>query len=245
MAAESARLFASVETEVGRVRPGSTEDVAMFIRQLIFNGDLRPGQRVTQADITRCLGVSHIPLRGALIDLERAGWITIENYRGAFVNALDPNMIHDHFDVSGLIYEFAIHLAMKRSGSEFVEAITSLQSDLAQTTDGDKAAEYVVRFYGIIGDYAKSCRLLVVRRAIFSSLSPGSALKESPAAVDHQRRSIAKVVRAVRRNDTDEAGAEIRRALQESSREVIRLFRDRGLFDLPTTSSTSPPRARH
>src|SRR5947209_10509671 len=95
---------ASGSTAKGLIRRSSGEQAALYIRQLIFNGVLRPGQRVPQDDIATALGVSRIPLREALIALEREGWVTIEIHRGAFVNAVSPETINDHFDLVGLLY---------------------------------------------------------------------------------------------------------------------------------------------
>ena len=69
------------------VRTSSGEQIASHIRWLIFDGSLRPGMRVPQDTIARNLGVSRIPVREALIVLEREGWVTIEMHRCAFINA--------------------------------------------------------------------------------------------------------------------------------------------------------------
>ena len=58
-------------------RPSSGDLVAIHVRTLIFNGELRQGDRVHQDDIARQLGVSRIPVREAIIALDREGWLTI------------------------------------------------------------------------------------------------------------------------------------------------------------------------
>ena len=63
--------------------------------------------RVPQDAIAQDLGVSRIPVREALIVLEREGWVTNEMHRGAFINALDEPTVHDHYELFGLIYGFA------------------------------------------------------------------------------------------------------------------------------------------
>ena len=77
--------------------------------------DLKPGTRVPQDDIARVLGVSRIPVREALIALEREGWVTIEMHRGAFVNALDEQAARDTYELFGLVYGFAVRRANGRA----------------------------------------------------------------------------------------------------------------------------------
>jgi DNA-binding GntR family transcriptional regulator len=214
------------------VRRSSAEHVALYIRQLIYNGVLRPGQRVPQDDITRALGVSRIPLRESLIALEREGWVRIENYRGAFVNAFSRETIEDQYDLLTLILDFAIRRSMERSGDEFIDRVAALQSQLAETTDRRKAVEHIYSFYATIGECARSSRLQVILRAI-SGLIPGDFFEAVPAAIDLERKSIATVVRALRRHDTDRAVTELRKSLHEVSKEVMQLFQERGLFAVP------------
>src|SRR5580658_5398219 len=63
--------MAASENSTAKVSPNhlvcesSGNQAAAYIRTLIFNGDLRPGQRVPQDDIAVALGVSRIPLREA------------------------------------------------------------------------------------------------------------------------------------------------------------------------------------
>lgn len=217
-------------------RRSSGEQAALYIRQLIFEGVLRPGQRVPQDDIAKALGVSRIPLREALIALEREGWVTIEIHRGAFVNALSPETIEDHFDLFGLIYDFAIQRAMKRSGAEFVEKFSALVSDLATETDPTKAESIIYRLFRTIVESAHSPRLRVVLRSI-STLIPGDFFESVPVAIELERKSLATVLRALRREDTEKAGKEFSRMLHLVSKEVTQLFRERGLFDIPEATN--------
>jgi DNA-binding GntR family transcriptional regulator len=59
-------------------RRSSGDRAALYIRRLIFDGELRPGARVPQDDVARSMGISRIPVREALIALEREGWVTIQ-----------------------------------------------------------------------------------------------------------------------------------------------------------------------
>ena len=84
------------------MRRSSGNDAALYIRRLIFEGELRPGERVPQDEIAHELGISRIPIREALIALESGGWVTIELHRGAFVTALDEQAE----DLQRLVIEF-------------------------------------------------------------------------------------------------------------------------------------------
>src|SRR5947209_18031373 len=89
--------------DVRLARRSSGEDAALLIKRMIFEGELKPGERVPQDDVAAMLGISRIPVREALIALEREGWVTIEMHRGAFVNSLDAPAVRDNHELFGLV----------------------------------------------------------------------------------------------------------------------------------------------
>src|SRR5665213_1809643 len=114
------------------VRTPSGEHIAAHIRSLIFEGELRPGMRVPQDAVASDLGVSRIPVREALIVLEREGWITNEMHRGAFISALDEQAVHDHYELFGLIYGFAADRALARGAADLPQRLAGIQTSFAR-----------------------------------------------------------------------------------------------------------------
>ena len=74
---------------------------------MIFDGDLEPGSRLTEEDLSRRFGVSRTPLREALKLLTSEGLITIEPNRGATVTALSIDEIAETFPVMGVLEALA------------------------------------------------------------------------------------------------------------------------------------------
>src|ERR1700722_2537018 len=110
------------------VRTPSGEHIASYVRSLIFEGELRPGMRVPQDAIAQDLGVSRIPVREALIVLEREGWVTNEMHRGAFINALDEPPVQGHYELFGLIYGFAAKRALARGATDLPQRLAEIQT---------------------------------------------------------------------------------------------------------------------
>src|ERR1019366_2682230 len=132
------------------VRTSSGEQIASHIRWLIFDGSLRPGMRVPQDAIARNLGVSRIPVREALIVLEREGWVTIEMHRGAFINALDEQAVHDHYELYGLIFGFAAQRALSRRVPDLPERLADIQEEVAKAPTADEQHRLSLEFHGSI-----------------------------------------------------------------------------------------------
>ena len=74
-------------------------EAAEILRQRILSGDLRAGQPIRQEQIAQELGVSRIPLREALKQLEAEGFVTIEPHKGAVVSTLSLAEVEELFDL--------------------------------------------------------------------------------------------------------------------------------------------------
>ena len=69
-------------------RPTITSMVAENIANRIISGELKGGEQLRQEAIAKELGVSRVPVREALLQLEAEGLVTIQTHRGAIVSKL-------------------------------------------------------------------------------------------------------------------------------------------------------------
>jgi DNA-binding GntR family transcriptional regulator len=212
------------------VRRSSGEDAALHIRRLIFDGTLRPGDRVPQDEIAQTLGLSRIPIREALIALEREGWVTIELHRGAFVNALDEPAVRDHYDLFALIYGFAVRRATTRDQTGLSARLHELAGRVASGDDPAELQRLVLAFHATIVDTAASPRVAVLLRAM-SGLVPGNFFALVPGAADVERAGLAAIAQAVDAADGDRASEEYAQMMRRQGELVVELFQRRGLFD--------------
>jgi DNA-binding GntR family transcriptional regulator len=210
-------------------RLSSGEAAALYIRRLIFEGRLRPGERVPQDDIARALSISRIPIREALVALEQQGWVSVEKNRGAFVTVLDEQAVRDHYELYGLIYGFAAQKALQRSQSLLGEKLTQAAEDFSRSKTPEEANRLALAFHATVLDAADSPRINVVLRAM-SALVPGNFHILVPTATELQRPGFTAIARAIRRQDGERAANEYAKMMRRVATEVVVLFRERGLF---------------
>ena len=211
------------------VRRSTGEHAAVYIRRLIFDGRLRPGERIPQEQIAQALGVSRIPVREALIALEREGWVTIEMHRGAFVNALDEQAARDTYELFGLVYGFAVRRAIGRGSTGLGAQLDDIVHRLTGTADPQEMNRLAIAFHAAIVDAAASPRIKAVLRAM-SGLVPGNFFELVPGAIGVERKGLAAIAKAVAENDADKATASYDRMMHRQGALVVSLFAERGLF---------------
>jgi DNA-binding GntR family transcriptional regulator len=75
------------------------EAIVDRLRQEILSGEHPPGTPLRQEALAAAYGVSRIPLREALRQLEAEGLVEIAPHRGAVVTALSPDEVRDVFEL--------------------------------------------------------------------------------------------------------------------------------------------------
>jgi DNA-binding GntR family transcriptional regulator len=211
-------------------RRSSGTDAALYIRRLIFEGELRPGERVPQDELAQELGISRIPIREALIALESGGWVTIELHRGAFVTALDEQAVRDHYELYGLVYGFAAKRALARKAPGLEDELAKLADAFSEADDPDELESLAIDFHAAITGAARSPRINVVLRAM-SGLVPGNFFELVPDALEGERRGLTAIARAMKRRDGDRAATEYQRMMRRQADNVVAVLRERGLLD--------------
>jgi DNA-binding GntR family transcriptional regulator len=75
------------------------EFVTAALRNAILNGELTPGTRLVIEDLAKQLGVSPIPVREALQQLDADGYVVIEPYMGAKVAPIEAESVVEVFSL--------------------------------------------------------------------------------------------------------------------------------------------------
>lgn len=213
-------------------RRSSGDQVASHIRWMVYSGQLRPGDRVRQDDIAAQLGVSRIPVREAIIALDREGWVTIEPHRGAYVNGLDPGYIHDHYELYGLLFGLTARRVIERADDAGLAAVASAAKAVADADDVTAFNAANTAFLQTLNHVAAAPRLTSLAR-IMTSVVPGNFFAEVPGTMELQRKGVAAVARAIKAGDADRAAHEFQVLLGRHGDAVVRLLEGRGVFAEP------------
>lgn len=100
------------------MRQSLASAVAEKLREKIINGDLREGEQLRQDAVAAELGVSRIPVREALRQLEAEGLVRIVANRGAVVSALSPDEINELFELRAVVECYVLRQAIPNMTEE-------------------------------------------------------------------------------------------------------------------------------
>src|SRR5512143_571714 len=80
------------------------------LRRAIIDGQLAPGARLTERELTKMMGVSRTVVREALRQLESEGLIAIIPNKGPVVRELTPAEARDLYSIRAVLEGFAARL---------------------------------------------------------------------------------------------------------------------------------------
>ena len=107
-------------------------EVADRVRELIEQGDLAPGERISEKQLCERFGVSRTPLREALKVLASEGLVELLPNRGTRVVRLTLKMVKDTYDLMGALEGLSGELACQNISDEGIRAIRALHDEMLQ-----------------------------------------------------------------------------------------------------------------
>lgn len=117
--------------------------IADALKQLIYDGEFAPGERLNEAALALRMGTSRGPIREAVRLLAGWGLVTPVPNRGVFVRKLSVREMLEVYDLRALVFGYAAERAAERA----TEADRQELAGLLQAMDAASAAEDGTHYY--------------------------------------------------------------------------------------------------
>jgi len=203
-----------VNAETAPTRENSKRDVILDrLRRDIVTGAIPPGERLSEARLAARFGVSRMPVREALKDLEQEGFVAIEQRRGTFVRSVSRSEILDLFEVREAVEGMAARLCASRANNDWLARIDESIAEMAEcvrVADSDGYSRTDAEFHGLIVQGASNERLSDHYRLLIQHLHRGLLSSIVTRREGRMERSLAEhqeIVRALHAHDPE--GAEL------------------------------------
>jgi DNA-binding GntR family transcriptional regulator len=120
------------------VRTKTSAAVVDYVLEQLFDGKLKSGDRIDHDELGEALGVSRLPIREALVMLERDGIVSTRYHRGVFVEPFDAESIIDEFEIMGLLSGVAVRRLAEKQDPATIAVLQGLLDELRATKPADK-----------------------------------------------------------------------------------------------------------
>lgn len=203
------------------------EEIVGEIRNLILDGELKPGSKIAEPELCERLDVSRTPLREALKALSVEGLVTLRPNRGACVAVVTKEQIDELLPVMGALEQLGGVLLCKSIADApdrdaILRDLEALHEEIAAGYEARDPARYRKAnktFHEQLIAFGGNGSLLEIYRIVLARMHMGRFLVEKSetdwqlAMQDHRM-----IIEAIRAGDGERTGALLRHHAEATAR---------------------------
>jgi DNA-binding GntR family transcriptional regulator len=126
-----------------------------ILRDAILDGTLPPGHKLRQETLAELIGVSRLPVRSALIQLEADGLVEFHDRRGAVVRSLSADQAREVYHLRILLETEALRLSMGDMTEARLDRLRELGRIADEEQEGAGFVDARTEFYAELYDAAR------------------------------------------------------------------------------------------
>ena len=187
-------------------RRSLSEQIAIWLRDAIRSGELEDGSELNQIALADQFGVSRVPVREAMRQLQAEGWIDAKRHQRAVVRGISRERILEILELRALIETFLIEKTIVTITAAEVKRLTGLCDEMDATADHRHWLELNQTFHSALYASANSVTATKLLEQLSAQVeryvrSHGEHIRREGEA-DAEHRAI---LAAVRRRDVAES----------------------------------------
>lgn len=211
----------------GQLRRRTTsDDIVDALREAISQGRFKDGEELNQVTLARSFGVSRVPVREALRQLQAEGLVSSQAHMRTVVTGLSLDRVLEVLDLRAMLETYLLERAADRLLPGDLAELLSLCDDMDAADDHQEWLAHNKSFHELL--YSRSdadltrelSRQLAVRVERYLHMRRDSGVQRTEEANAEHRR----ILSALKRGDVDQARAELQAHIAHTRDRVIQLF---------------------
>ena len=221
------KLYTSVSMNATGKQPSQSETAYRRLFDAILKGEIQPGDRVREVEVSERLGLSRTPVRDALRRLETEGVIEHRPRQGAVIRSLGHSEVVELYEMRLVLEVTAAEMAAQHATEAEIDEIEALNDEMLQAIDRpDEAARLNASLHRCLYHAARNRFLLESTRTLGNALMLlGPTTLDDADRVRLVHAQHAEIVAALRDRDASKAGQAARTHLETSMRHRLRSLR--------------------
>jgi len=134
------------------------------IKFQIIRGNLKPGTRLLEEELSKAMNISRAPIREAFNRLEKEGFVTIIPRKGAAVSAITAQMIEDIFEIRKTLESLAVKKSIGKISIEKLEKVgESFKKFVDKSTNTENCIQYLTldkKFHDLLSQNCGNKKLI-------------------------------------------------------------------------------------
>jgi len=207
-------------------RRTTSDDIVDALREAISRGHFKEGEELNQVTQARRFGVSRVPVREALRQLQAEGLVSSQAHMRTVVTGLSVDRVLEVLDLRAMLETYLLERAASRLSPSDLDELRSLCADMDAAADHQEWLTLNKSFHELL--YSRSdadltrelSRQLAVRVERYLHMRRDSGVQRTEEANAEHRR----ILSALERGQVDEARTELQAHIAHTRDRVIQLF---------------------
>ncbi|MEJ9078295.1 MULTISPECIES: GntR family transcriptional regulator [Gordonia] len=226
-------MTASVRGAAGVRKQQLSEDVAVYVRELILSGQVKPGTFLRTEHLAEAIGVSNTPVREGLHMVAGDGFVKLVPRRGFVVAEVTRRDVRDMFWIqASLAGELARRAAQEISEKKLAELDELLAEYMraAERDDSDTVVELGHQFHRLVNLSADSPRMTLMLGSLVKQL-PNRFYHDIEGHDEDSLEAHPKILAALHARDGDTAAAVMQDHIMSGADELVAFLEQQGMWD--------------
>lgn len=134
------------------------ERVVSRLREAILKREFKPGERLVQEELAEAIGVSRMPIREALRQLEKEGLVTLEPHKGAIVTPVTADDIEEIYFLRAMLEAMAVERSLPNLTGEDKRTLRELADVMEQAVADQDVEQFIQKNAEFHHLMRKGCR---------------------------------------------------------------------------------------
>jgi DNA-binding GntR family transcriptional regulator len=207
-------------------RRTTSDDIVDALREAISQGRFKDGEELNQVTLARSFGVSRVPVREALRQLQAEGLVSSQAHMRTVVTGLSLDRVLEVLDLRAMLETYLLERAATRLSPSDLDELHSLCADMDAVADHQEWLAHNKSFHELL--YSRSdadltrelSRQLAVRVERYLHMRRDSGVQRTEEANAEHRRILA----ALEKGDVGRARSELEAHIAHTRERVIQLF---------------------
>lgn len=222
---------ASVVIVRGWSRRRASYEAVEYIMAQLYAGEIKPGDRIDVEKVASTLNISRSPVREAVLELQRDGFVDNTFHRSAFVAPFDAAGITESYDLYGVLWARATATAAQ------LDRDNPILVELGKLIDGIQGLTYPEDIHATAYHYrriiSRNCgtqRLRALLRS-FRSFVPTSYRISMPELSDSTRIGLTAEFKEISRGNPEGAAEATRKLYRNQAKLVVADLRRKNVIE--------------
>jgi DNA-binding GntR family transcriptional regulator len=201
--------------------------VCETLRQAILEREIKPAEQINIRNLAQKLGVSTMPIREALRELEAEGLITFNSNKRILANRLSVEDLCEIYSIRIPLEEIAIEKCFEQVNKQLLERLEELHRQMIKSdVTGAEWFSTNRSFHMTLHEMAGSRRLFSILQGLWNSTGPYLRIfSDSKRAVNRANREHAMLLEALKSGNRLQAKRILRKHLQNGMKAISSIMK--------------------